>query len=124
ANAVGVFRHMDFCHQVLWPELDVQFCSVTDQWAQFSVAGPRSRETLAAVLDPGFDLSDAAFPFMGVAETTVLGGVPARLYRISFSGERAWEIGVPARWGEALIERLVEAGAVPYGVEALNVMRI
>ena len=56
------------------------------------------------------------------------GGIPARLYRISFSGELAYEIGVPARYGDALAARLMEVGApfgiAPYGTEALGVMRI
>jgi sarcosine oxidase subunit alpha len=128
ANAGRVFQHMQFCHQVLWPELDLQFVSATDQWAQFSVAGPRARETLAAIADAPFDIGNAAFPYMAAAELTVCGGVPARLYRISFSGELAYEIGVPARYGEALAQALMEAGAAfgiaPYGTESLSVMRV
>ena len=128
ANAVRVFQHMQFCHQVLCPELDVQLVSVTDQWAQFSVAGPRSRDTLLALVDRPSDISNAAFPYMAVAELTVCGGVPARLYRLSFSGELAYEIGVPARFGDALADALMAAGApfgiAPYGTEALGVMRI
>jgi sarcosine oxidase subunit alpha len=128
ANATKVFQHMQFCHQVLWPELDVQFISVTDQWAQFSVAGPRARETLAAIVDAPFDISNEAFPYMAVAELSVLGGVPARLFRISFSGELAYEIAVAARFGDALARALMQAGArfgiAPYGTETLGVMRI
>jgi sarcosine oxidase subunit alpha len=128
ANAGRVLQHMQFCHQVLWPELDVQFVSVTDEWAQFSVAGPRARDTLAPLVDPAFDISNAAFPYMEVAQLTVCGGIPARLYRLSFSGELAFEIGVPARYGDALARTLMEAGApfgiVAYGTEALGVMRI
>jgi glycine cleavage system aminomethyltransferase T len=128
ANAGRVFEHLQFCHQVLWPELDVQFVSVTDEWAQFSVAGPRSRETLAPLVDPPFDISNEAFPYMGVGQLTVCGGIPARLYRLSFSGELAFEIGVPARYGDALAQVLMKAGApfgiVAYGTEALGVMRI
>jgi heterotetrameric sarcosine oxidase alpha subunit len=128
ANAGRVFQHMQFCLQVLWPELDVQFVSATDEWAQFSVAGPRSRDTLTQLVDAPFDIANAAFPYMAVAELTVCGGIPARLYRLSFSGELAYEIGVPARYGDALAERLMEAGApfgiAPYGTEALGVMRI
>jgi heterotetrameric sarcosine oxidase alpha subunit len=128
ANAGRVFQHMQFCHQVLWPELDVQFVSATDQWAQYSVAGPRSRETLAKIVDAPFDISNDAFPYMSVAEITVCSGVPARLYRISFSGELAYEIGVPARYGDGLARELMNAGSsfgiVPYGTEALGVMRI
>jgi methylglutamate dehydrogenase subunit C len=128
ANAGRVFQHLQFCHQILWPELDVQFVSVTDEWAQFSVAGPRARDSLAPLVDPPFDISNEAFPYMEVGQLTVCGGIPARLYRLSFSGELAYEIGVPARYGDALARTLMEAGAsfgiVSYGTEALGVMRI
>ena len=128
AHAVRVYQHMHFCHQVLWPELDVQFVSVTDQWAQFAVAGPRSRELLERVLDRGCDISNAAFPYMANGAVTLANGQRGRLFRISFSGEMAYEIAVPARSGEALIRQLFEAGAdmgvTAYGLESLNVMRI
>jgi methylglutamate dehydrogenase subunit C len=114
---------MEFAHQVLWPELDVGFVSVSDQWAQFSVAGPRARAVLEAVLGPEQDLSDAALPYMGAGEYR-FGGRTARLFRISFSGELAFELAVPARLGERAVEAITAAGAVPYGVEALGVMRI
>ena len=127
-NAGRVFQHMQFCHQVLWPALDVHFASATDQWAQFSVAGPRSRDTLASLVDAPFDLSNTSFPYMAAAELTVCGGLPARLYRLSFSGELAYEIGVPACYGDALARALMRAGEpygiAPYGTEALGVMRI
>jgi sarcosine oxidase subunit alpha len=128
ANAARVFQHMTFCAQVPWPGLDVQFVSVTEQWAQFSIAGPASREVLAGVVDPGFDLSDAAFPYMAAGETTVCGGIAARLFRISFSGERAYELAVPANLGDALIRHIMRVGErfaiTPYGTEALGVMRV
>jgi methylglutamate dehydrogenase subunit C len=128
ANAGRVYQHMQFCHQVLWPDLDVQFTSVSDQWAQVSIAGPRARDLLALVVDAPFDVSAAAFPFMAAAETTVQGGVPARVFRISFSGELAYEIAVPARYGNSFAARLMQAGrrlgVMPYGTEALAVMRI
>jgi sarcosine oxidase subunit alpha len=63
ANATKVLQHMEFCHQVLWPELDVQLVSVTDQWAQYSVAGPRARDVLAGVVDAPFDISNEGFPY-------------------------------------------------------------
>ena len=128
ANAGRVFQHMQFCHQVLWPELDVQFVSATDQWAQFSIAGPNARKALQSIVDPQFDIGNEAFPYMAAGEITVCGGVAARLYRISFSGELAYEIGVPARYGDALARVLMQAAApfdiAPYGTEALSVMRI
>jgi sarcosine oxidase subunit alpha len=83
---------------------------------------------LRKIVDDGFDLSNAAFPFMACAELTICGGLRARLFRISFSGELAYEIAVPTRYGDALIRRLMDAGkefdVAPYGLEALNVMRI
>ncbi|WP_225029980.1 sarcosine oxidase subunit alpha family protein [Xinfangfangia pollutisoli] len=127
AQAGPVYRHMEFARQCLWPELDVQLISTTDAWAQVSVAGPHARKLLERVVD-GFDLSNAAFPFMGCAALTVCGGLRARLFRISFSGELAYELAVPARYGAALMARLVEVGkdlgATPYGTEALGVLRI
>ena len=127
ANAGRVFQHMQFCHQVLWPRLDVQFASATDEWAQYAVAGPKARETLAKLVDAPFRIANADFPYMAVAELEMC-GIPARLYRLSFSGELAYEIGVPARYGEALAGALMQAGAAfgitPYGTEALSVMRI
>ncbi len=127
ANAAKVMQHLAFCHQVLWPELDVQMVSVTEQWAQFAVAGPRSRELLQVLFGPGADVSDAALPYLGCT-TLALGPTTARLFRISFSGERAYEIAVPAGYGEALARALMAAGrdlgVTPYGTEALAVMRI
>ncbi|MDG1282157.1 MAG: sarcosine oxidase subunit alpha family protein [Pseudorhodobacter sp.] len=128
ANAVGVYRHMEFCRQCLWPDMDVQIISTTEAWAQYSVAGPNARKLLQKIVDPAFDISNEAFPYMGCGDITVCGGLRARLFRISFSGELAFEIAVPTRYGDALMRRMVEAGrefdAVVYGTEALGVMRI
>jgi heterotetrameric sarcosine oxidase alpha subunit len=128
ANAGKVMQHLEFCHQVLWPELDVRMVSVSEQWAQVAVAGPRARETLRGVVDPGHDLSDEAFPYLAARGITVGGGIPARLFRISFSGELAYELAVPADYGDAMMRALMRAGApfgiTPYGTEALGVMRI
>ena len=128
ANAAKVMQHLEFCHQWLWPDLDVQMISATEQWAQFSLAGPHVRDVLLKLVDPEHDISNAAFPYMAAGEITVCGGTRARLYRLSFSGELAFEIGVPSRYGDALIRKIMEAGAeygiTPYGTEALGVMRI
>ena len=124
-NAARVMQHIDYCRQVLWPELNVQAVSVTEQWAQFAVAGPRSRTLLQRLLD--IDISNDAFPFMASVAFTWR-GVPARLFRLSFSGELAYEIAVPANYGDALVRELMKAGRdleiVPYGTEALGVLRI
>jgi sarcosine oxidase subunit alpha len=128
ANAVKVMQHLEFCHQVLWPNLDVQITSVSEQWAQYSIAGPKARDLLRTVVDAKFDLSNDALPSMAARAITVCGGVKARVFRISFSGELAYELAVPARYGEALIRTLMRKGAplgaIPYGTEALGVMRI
>jgi methylglutamate dehydrogenase subunit C len=128
ANAGPVVQHMEFCHQVLWPELDVQFVSVTEQWAQYAVAGPRSRALLQKIVDPDLDISNAAFPYLACADVTVLGGMRARLFRLSFSGELAYELSVPARFGDGVVRALMAAGAelgvTAYGTEALGVMRL
>jgi methylglutamate dehydrogenase subunit C len=123
ANAAKVMQHIDFTAQVLWPELDVQAVSVTEQWATYAVAGPGSRALLQRRL-PHMDLSNQAFPYMAVREIN-WEGLPARLFRLSFSGELAFEIAVPANHGDELIRALTaDGGVIPYGTEALSVMRI
>jgi heterotetrameric sarcosine oxidase alpha subunit len=128
ANAVGVYRHLEFVRQCLRPDMDVQLISATDSWAQFAVAGPNARRVLQAVVDPQYDISNEGFPFMACGTVSVCGGLPARLFRISFSGELAYEIAVPSRYGDAMIRALMVAGEpydiTPYGTEALGVMRI
>jgi sarcosine oxidase subunit alpha len=128
AKAGPVMQHLEFCRQVLFPDLDLQLTSVSDQWAQFSIAGPNTRKLLQEIVDPAEDLSNEGFPFMGAREVALRGGVRARLFRISFSGEMAFEISVPARFGDALARNLMIVGEpygiVPYGTEALGVMRI
>ncbi|WP_120501787.1 sarcosine oxidase subunit alpha family protein [Roseovarius sp. EL26] len=125
AAAGQVMRHLEFVQQCLVPQMDVRFTSVTEQWAQFAVAGPQSRDLLNDVLDSPID--DDSWPFMACGEMSV-GGVKGRLFRISFSGEHAYEVAVPARYGESLFRILMtkaEAlGGGAYGMEALNVLRI
>ncbi|MGB3875526.1 MAG: sarcosine oxidase subunit alpha family protein [Shinella zoogloeoides] len=126
AMAGGVLTHMEFAAQVLWPELRVRFLSVSDQWAQMSIAGPKARTILQALVED--DISSAAFPFLAAREVRLKGNLRARLFRISFSGELAYELAVPAGYGEAVADALMRAGAphgiCAYGVETLNVLRI
>ena len=128
ANASKVYQHMEFARQCLWPDMDVQLLSTTEAWAQYAVAGPNSRRLLQKLVDPAFDITNEGFPFMACANITICGGLRARLFRISFSGELAFEIAVPSRYGDALMRRLMSEGeefdVVPYGTEALGVMRI
>jgi sarcosine oxidase subunit alpha len=127
ANAGKVFQHLELCLQVLRPDLDVQLTSVSEQWAQIAIAGPLARQILASVVD-GSDVSNEALPYMGVLQTTVLGGIAARVFRLSFSGELGFEIAVPRSHGDRLVRALMAAGKpvniTPYGTEALGVMRI
>jgi sarcosine oxidase subunit alpha len=125
-EAAAVVEHMEFHAQTVWPELDLQFCSVTDEWAQISVAGPRSRDALMKIV-AGLDLSNMAFPFMAAGEGAI-GGVPARVFRISFSGELAYEVAAPSCFAEQVWEAILGAGREfgigPYGLEAMGVLRI
>ncbi|MDA1154647.1 MAG: sarcosine oxidase subunit alpha family protein [Proteobacteria bacterium] len=125
AAAGQVMRHLEFAGQVLRPDLDARIVSVTDHWAQFAVAGPRAQVLLNTVLDD--QITDEDWPFMACGAVGI-GGVAGRLFRISFSGETAYEIAVPARYGESLFRQLVAQartlGGGPYGLEALNVLRI
>jgi glycine cleavage system aminomethyltransferase T len=127
ANAAKVMQHMEHARQVLWPDMDVQIVSVTEQWAQYAIAGPASRRLLERLLGGAIDVSNAAFPYLACAHFSWR-GIPARLFRISFSGEMAFELAVPARYGDAAVRAIMAAGdefgVVPYGTEALGVMRI
>jgi sarcosine oxidase subunit alpha len=104
----------------------VSLCSATEQWCAMALAGPRARDVLERVLD-GADASNAHLPFMGVLEACA-GGAPVRVFRISFSGELAFELACPWGYGESLWERVLRAGAgfdlTPYGTEALSILRI
>ncbi|MCC7049738.1 MAG: sarcosine oxidase subunit alpha family protein [Alphaproteobacteria bacterium] len=126
ANAARVLEHMEYHAQTVWPDLDVRFCAVTDHWASMSVAGPKARLALAKAVQ-GLDLANAAFPFMAVGDAQVA-GCPVRVFRISFSGELAYEVATPAGFAEPVWEAIVAAGAehgiTPYGVEALGLLRI
>ena len=128
ANAGKVYQHMEFVRQCLYPDLDVQLISTTESWAQYAVAGPNSRALLQKIIDADYDITNEGFPFMACANITVCGGLRARLFRISFSGELAFEVAVPARYGDALMRKLMVEGeefnVTPYGTEALGVMRI
>ncbi|MEL6566579.1 MAG: sarcosine oxidase subunit alpha family protein [Pseudomonadota bacterium] len=125
AAAGQVMRHLEFVAQALHPEWDVRIMSVTEQWAQFGVAGPQSRALLNGVLDQPVD--NDTWPFMACGPVSI-GGVAGRLFRISFSGEHAYEVAVPSRYGASLFAALVNAaeemGGGAYGMEALNVLRI
>jgi methylglutamate dehydrogenase subunit C len=126
ANAAAILEHMEFHLQSTCAGLDVRLTDVGDQWAQFAVAGPRAREVVTRVVS-GLDLANEAFPFMA-ASAARIAGLPGRLFRISFSGELAYELAVPAGEARAAWAALLEAGRPlgmqPYGLDALNTLRI
>ncbi|MBB5515267.1 sarcosine oxidase subunit alpha [Rubricella aquisinus] len=111
--------------QTEWWDMQVYTANVTEQYAQVAVVGPKARELLQA-MGTDMDLSNDALPFMGWADGTI-GGIKARVYRISFSGELSYEVAIPAGQGLAFWEAAMEAGApmgvAPYGTEALHVLR-
>ncbi|MEV0283767.1 sarcosine oxidase subunit alpha family protein [Kribbella sp. NPDC050820] len=125
-GAAGVLDWLEEWLQTEWPELDVVCTSVTEQWTTVAVVGPQSREVVAQVA-PELDVSNEAFPFMTLRETTLASGIPARICRISFSGELAFEINVAGWCGRAVWEEVHAAGAglgiTPYGTETMHVLR-
>ncbi|MFI5821154.1 sarcosine oxidase subunit delta family protein [Streptomyces rishiriensis] len=124
-NAAAVLDWMEEWLQTEWPELKVHCTSVTEQWATVALVGPRSREVIGS-LAPGLAVANEDFPFMAWRETTVA-GIEARVCRISFSGELAYEINVSPWEALTLWEALYEAGApygiTPYGTETMHVLR-
>jgi sarcosine oxidase subunit alpha len=125
-GAAKVLDWLEEWLQTEWPELDVSCTSVTEQWTTIAVVGPKSRAVLAR-LAPDLNLSTEAFPFMTFRETVLASGVAARVCRISFSGELAYEINVPAWYGLQIWEDVTIAGAAfditPYGTETMHVLR-
>ncbi|WP_118134860.1 sarcosine oxidase subunit alpha family protein [Oceanicella sp. SM1341] len=119
-GAERVHGHLEEWLQTEWWDLQVYTANVTEQFAQFVVAGPKARGVLEAL--GGMDVSREGLPFLSSAEG-VLGGFPVRVHRISFSGELSFEVAVPAARGAELWERLIGLGAVPYGTEAMHVLR-
>jgi sarcosine oxidase subunit alpha len=126
ANAGRVMQHMEFYLDCVWPDLKVNLTSVTDQWAGAAIAGPKSREVLAACVT-GTKVDNGALPFMGIVHGKIA-GVPVMICRLSFSGERAYEVYCGAHHGIRVWEVLMEAGRPfgiePYGLEALGTLRI
>ena len=126
ASAGPVMAHLEFYVQTVWPELHVHLTSVTDQWAGLALAGPASRRVLGSACGDA-DVSNERLPFMGYLEAEI-SGAPVRVFRITFSGELAYEIHMPSDWGLHVWEAVLAAGKeleiVPYGTEALSVLRI
>ncbi len=123
----GAARVMNWLEELLqteWPDWQVYCTSVTEQWAVMAINGPYARDLLAQLCDA--DLSSEAFPFMSMIEADIA-GIPARIFRISFTGELAFEINIPARHGLQAWEAVMKAGKAfnitPYGTETMHVLR-
>ena len=126
AQAANVLSHLEYYLQIVWPELNVNVVSTTEQWAGAAIAGPNSRSLLQKLFSDT-DVSDEGLPFMGYVEGNLF-GVHARIFRISFSGELAYEVNVESDNGNFMWEKINEVGKEfaiqPYGTEALSTLRI
>ncbi|MER9262748.1 sarcosine oxidase subunit alpha family protein [Mesorhizobium sp. M0619] len=126
AKAAEVISWLEFLLDIAWPDLRVSVTPVTEEWAAMSVAGPKSRDVLSAAF-PDIDVSNEALPHMGLLKAKY-DDKPLRIIRLSFSGERAYEIYVGASSGKAVWCQLIQAGKPfslkPYGMEALGALRI
>ena len=126
AQAANVLSHLEYYLQIVWPELKVNVVSTTEQWAGAAIAGPKSRNLLQKLF-PDTNVSNEGLPFMGYLESNLF-GIPARIFRISFSGELAYEVNVESDNGNFMWEKIIEIGKEfaiqPYGTEALSTLRI
>ncbi len=125
-GAAAVLDWLEEWLQTEWPELDVTCTSVTEQLATVAVVGPRSREVIGKLVS-GLDVSNDAFKFMTFQDVTLDSGIEARISRISFSGELAFEIAIPSWHGLRVWEDVYAAGEefniTPYGTETMHVLR-
>jgi heterotetrameric sarcosine oxidase alpha subunit len=128
AHAAKVMVWLEELLQTRWQDLRVHVTSVSEQWAGSAVAGPKARDVLSACVEDAAVMSNDKFPFMGVIETTLQGGIPCRIARISFSGELAYECYVPSDYAPAMMDLLwpeaQKHDGCLYGLEALGAMRI
>ncbi len=124
SNSVRIKRWLEEWLQTELPHLRVFCTCVTDQWANATLVGPRARTVLSRLTT--IDLDRSAFPFMSMQNANV-GGIPARIFRIAYSGDLSYEINVPARYGLELWRAVLAAGKdigiCAYGTEAMHLLR-
>ncbi len=127
ANSHAVWLWLTKLAQIQWPALDVTLMNVSENWASIAITGPRSREILGR-LGLDIDSSQLHFPFASVREGSLQGDAPCRIFSVSYSGELCFEVNIPAGFTSSFVGRLLEIGAdfgiTPYGLEALDVLRI
>lgn len=125
-GAQRITQWLEQWHQIQWPALKLFITNVTSAWGVVLISGPKARELLSRISN-GIDLSGQAFPHMTV-QCRCIGGIEARIHRVSFTGEVSYEVAVPTRYTEALWDLLIDRGRdlgiTPFGIESLNVMRI
>ncbi len=121
-----VYAHLEQILQIHRPHWRVSILPVTSQWANLTLCGPRARDVLAA-LQPDFDISREALPFMAMAQGR-LGDIPVRIFRVSWTGEASYELNTPARYASELWRRVTAAGAAfdiaQIGSEANHILRV
>jgi len=126
ARAGEAWLHLERLRQAYWPDLNVSLTSVTDAWASMAIAGPKARD-LVQSLTNDIDCDADAFPPSSMQAGTIK-GMPVRIFRVSFSGELGFEVNIPADYASALWSLLLDHGKaynlMPYGLEALDIMRI
>ena len=124
-GAAGVLAWLEAWLQTEWPELEVYLTSLTDQFSTIAVVGPNSRNVLESI-GCSVDLGKDSFPFMSVKDAE-LGGYPVQLFRVSFSGELAFEINVDSNFALDMWKTVMDAGKAfgitPYGTETMHVLR-
>ncbi len=127
ANSEAVWRWMTRLAQTQWSELNVTLANVSEHWAAIAIAGPRSRDVLSK-FNFDFETGRREFPFTSIREGVIENDVPCRIYSVSYSGELSFEVNIPAGYANSFIDRLMnisqEFGLTPYGLEALDVLRI
>jgi sarcosine oxidase subunit alpha len=121
SHTAGVLAMLEQWHQTEYPQLGVAFHDTTAAWATIAISGPRARAVLAT-LETDVNVDDATLPHMSLAQSHIA-GLPGRIARVSFTGERSYEISVPASYGAALWRYLAAQRATPYGIETLSLLR-
>ena len=124
-GAPRVLALMEDYLQTEWPQLNVWLTSTTEQWAVIALQGPKARAVLEPLVEQ-VDLSASALPHMGMTRGRVC-GVPALVFRVSFTGELGFEINVPADYGLEIWRAIWAAGQghglCAYGTETMHVLR-